>query len=243
MAAPHGDVGLAGFVDVLDELAGGILRHGTTADGSNLAATIQAVADNTVPEGEVGHVHITVGCIAATESVTGFKHDVITHGILVNLFHKVVFLTSKVITTFQRFIVDMTILDNKFIVVVFRCRDIIRQLALVTDETIEHVEVGCATHYTTFTASIGITVDGRNTVEVEEFIFINGGVASESCGIGCCNVFFGATYDDVSLAKDIVGNVSGAVCRIVLANGTFPSAAIDITCLTALDISSRGGDE
>ena len=97
----------------------------------------------------------------------------------------------------------MTVFDIKLIVVVLRSCDIICRFALVTNKSIEDVEVGCATHYTTFTTSISITVDGGHAVEVEEFLLFNW-TSSVSSNIFGCYMFFRTTDDDVRLSQYVL---------------------------------------
>ena len=130
----------------------------------------------------------------------------------------------------------MAILDFKLIVVVLRLRNIVLSLALVADKAVEDVEVGCSAYYTTFTAGIGITVDGRNTVEEEELIFINCVVECIGCKIFISYILFRATDDNIGFAKHVVAQISMSIGSIVLSYRTFPSTAIDVSCLTSLDV-------
>ena len=95
MTAPHGDMGFTWLVDSYIEFIGRrILSLCSTSDGCNLAAAIEAVADDTVPQGEVGNIDITIGCIAATEGITCFVHDIVSNSILVDFLYEVIILVG-----------------------------------------------------------------------------------------------------------------------------------------------------
>ena len=98
MATPHGYVGFAGLVYSNIEFIGRrILCLRATSDGCNLAATIHAVADDAVPQSDIGYVNITIGCIATAKGVTCFVNDVVANSILVYLFYVKVALAGQVI--------------------------------------------------------------------------------------------------------------------------------------------------
>ena len=94
MTAHHGDVGLTRLVYRYLKLVGRILGLCASSDSSNLAAAIHAVADDAVPKGDIGNVHITVGSIAATKGIACLKHNIVAYSILVNLFHEIVILAA-----------------------------------------------------------------------------------------------------------------------------------------------------
>ena len=123
----------------------------------------------------------------------------------------------------------MAILDSQTIVIVLRSCYLILMFVLVADNAVEDVEVSRSAHYTTFAACVCISADGGHSVEIEELILIERRIGNGNGCEFCGNLFFGTTDDDIGLAKYIVGQVSMTVGCIVLANGTFPSAAIDVT--------------
>ena len=85
----------------------------------------------------------------------------------------------------------------------------------IADKSIVEGDVGRSEYRTTFTTTVSITLDGRNTVDEAGAIQL--------------------TNDDVRLTKNITcrGITDSAD---VITYTTSPSAAIDVTCRTTFDI-------
>ena len=98
----------------------------------------------------------------------------------------------------------------------------------VTDVSVVVRDVGCAVDYAAFAAAIGITLNGRDSIEEREAGVWRAGAVEH-------------TDDDVRLAEDVVGG--GCGCFVVIAYRAFPSAAIDVTHRSALDIDVGRSDE
>ena len=98
----------------------------------------------------------------------------------------------------------------------------------VTDVSVVVRDVGCAVDYAAFAATISITLNSRDSIEEREAGVWRAGAVEH-------------TDDDVRLAEDVVGG--GCGCFVVIAYRTFPSAAIDVTHRSALDIDVGRSDE
>ena len=90
MSSHHDNMCLTWLVNGYYEFIRCVLGIRSTSNGSNLTTAVHAITNDTIPQGDVGNINITVGCITTTKGITSLKHDVVADSILVNLFHKVV---------------------------------------------------------------------------------------------------------------------------------------------------------
>ena len=103
-----------------------------------------------------------------------------------------------------------------------RCICGVRREMSVTDITIIQRDVGSTEDGTTFTATVGITLNGRNTIEETRTVFL--------------------TDNHMRLARDISG-IRTSYRTAMQAYTTAPATAINVTCCTALDIGIGRSDE
>ena len=92
----------------------------------------------------------------------------------------------------------------------------------ITNITLVQRDVGSTEYRTALTTTIGVTLDGRKTVDEARAVLL--------------------TDDDVCLTRNVGCGCSADVTRMV-SHSTCPSAAIDVTCRAALDIGIGRGDE
>ena len=102
----------------------------------------------------------------------------------------------------------------------FCCR--YRVEVTITDKALVQGDVGCSEDRTTLTTAIGVTLDGWNTVNEAGTVFL--------------------TDDDVCFSKDVTRyRIADFSC--VIAYATSPTATIDVTCRTTLDIGIGRSNE
>ena len=150
MALVQGYFGMTGFVDALQTAFGIILASGhndATAYGSNLAATEEGVAHVATIHLHMAVVHATVVDIATAEDAT------------------------TVVETIGAVAVEGLVVEL-FLIVAATCRDIAARIVgglcgkvTIADEAVVQRDVGRTKHRTTFTATVGVTLDGRHTVD------------------------------------------------------------------------------
>ena len=125
-----------GSLTILDTTIGdgGAVLHRTTSDRTKLTATIEAATYNTSIHSDVGIVDVAVNHISATEGITCQLDSI-----------------RSLVVQFRY---------------VFVCRNTCSRdvLVAITNITIVNRQIGSTKYGTTFTTTISVTLDSRNTI-------------------------------------------------------------------------------
>ena len=189
------NIGLTTFVYLcvgIDERTCGTCStffYRASSDRTNLTTAIQAATNDTTIHRDIRASYVTVGYITTTKDVTTLVQQVVTRFNVVQLLY--IFIYRRLF-----------------------CTGI---LIAITNISIVDGDIGIAVDGTTFTTTIDVTGDGRNTI----------GIAGT-----------------ILLANNYVGfTVSVVVCYItdftsMMTHRASPATTIDVTYRTAFDISS-----
>ena len=169
MTGIEGDMRLTSLIDALQRTDGIILatcRNHATTDSSNLTTTEESIAHVATIHLHVGNVHTTVVDITTTKDIAAVVKTVCT-------------------ITRPGFIMEFLLIVIRAYLDVVEvgvcCRYSIK--VAIADKAIIHGDVRSAKDCTTFTTAIGITLNGRQSVNIVSTIQF--------------------TNDDVGLARDV----------------------------------------
>ena len=201
-------VRLAGLVDAFQGAhavvhAGGL--NDAAPDGCNLAAAEESVAHDAAVHVDVGGVHAAVVDVAAAEDTTAVVEAV---GAVARPGLVVQFLLIVVRAHLN--VVEIGVGGGHAVEVA------------VADETLVERDVGRSEYGAALAAAVGVTFDGRNTVD-------------EVCAVFLAD-------DNVCLTKNVT-RCAFTDSASVVTYAASPSAAIDVTCRAALDIGIGRSDE
>ena len=202
------DVGFTCFIDTLQRTDTVVLTAGVddaSSNSRNLTSTEEGVAHVTAIHLHVSNIHTTVVDIAATENTAAIVQTVCT--------------VARPCLVMQFLLV--VIITYLYIVEVGICGGYGIKMA-IANKAFVHRDMRRTEHGTTLTTTIGVTLDGRNTIDETGTIEL--------------------TDDDMCLTEDITRRAF-ADSSSVIAHTTLPATTIDVTCRTALDISIGRGYE
>ena len=199
------------FTSLIDALQGtnAVVLTGsnddTSSNGSYLTTTEEGVSYVTAIHLDVADIHTTIVNITTTKDTSTIIETIRTVA------------RPRLVVQFLLIIVR-TYLN---IIEIGICGGYIVEMT-ITDKAIVQCDISCTEYSTTLTTAIGITLDGRNTIDEAVTVFL--------------------TDDNVSFTKDIA-----CCCSInsscVIAYTALPTTAIDVTCCTALDIGIGRSDK
>ena len=227
------DIGLTRLID-----SGGTINHHRTTYGSNLTTSEDAGTNLTTIHRHVGNIDTTVIDITTTIETTRLIEAVATQThftclVVIGFIVKLRLITgwissSRILGVWIR---SGRIYHRTLIVLHLTC--IQMDIAYIA---IAEREVCLTKHGTTLATTIGITLNGRNTL-------------CEAIAVDVALMILMNTDDDVGFTIDIIRGRSGHSivftihrCSCMIADITFPSATIDVTGRTTLDVGiSTGG--
>ena len=201
----------AGLTSLVDTLQGTVAvvntccLDDTTSDSGNLTTSEECVTYHAAVHLYVCYIHTTVVDISATEY------------------------TSTIIESVSA--VARPSLVVQFLLIVVRAHLYMVEVGIccryaaevtITNKALVQSDVCCTEHGTTLTTTVGVTLDGWDTVDKAGAVFL--------------------TDDNVCLTKDVTCWGCTDFTNVI-AYTSSPTAAIDVTCRTALDIGICRSDE